>query len=104
MGSINVADRTLVTTRYLKGFVSDTCIASICSVTFIEANSAPIPDPTFPAKISAVITGPISRINETATIAGSNDSDPNFARVGLDCIVSTSPIMKPVIATKGRDL
>jgi len=26
---------------------------------FIEPNSAPIPDPTFPAKINAVITGPI---------------------------------------------
>ena len=59
IGRINVAERTLVTTRYLNGLVSDTCIASICSVTFIEASSAPIPDPTFPAKINAVMTGPI---------------------------------------------
>src|SRR4030066_895611 len=83
-GSINVAETILVTTRYLNGLLSDTCIASICSVTFIDPNSAPIPDPTFPAKINAVITGPISRIIETATIAGNNDSDPNFANVGLD--------------------
>ena len=82
--SINVAESTLVTTRYLNGLVPETCIASICSVTFIDASSAPIPDPTFPAKINAVITGPISRIIETATIAGSQDSAPNFANVGLD--------------------
>ena len=74
----------VVTTRYLNGFVPETCIASICSVTFIDASSAPIPEPTFPAKISAVITGPISLMIDTATIAGSHDSAPNLASVGLD--------------------
>jgi hypothetical protein len=103
IGSINVAATTLVTTRYLNGLVPDTCIASICSVTFIEASSAPTPDPTFPAKINAVTAGPISRKSETATIAGSHDAAPNFARVGLDWIVRTRPIMKPVIPTRGSD-
>src|SRR5512142_284280 len=82
IGSINVAESILVITRYLKGFVPDTCIASICSVTFIDASSAPNPEPTFPANINEVMTGPISRIIETATIAGSHDSAPNFANVG----------------------
>src|ERR1035437_4365570 len=76
-GSINVEENTLVTTRYLNGFVQETCIALICSVTFIDASSAPMPDPTFPAQIKAVITGPISRIMETPTIAGNQDSAPN---------------------------
>jgi len=49
----------------------------------MDASSAPIPDPTFPAKINAVITGPISRIIETATIAGNHDCAPNLANVGL---------------------
>jgi hypothetical protein len=46
---INVAANTLVTTRYLKGFVPLTSIASICSVTFIDPSSAPILEPIFPA-------------------------------------------------------
>src|ERR1700756_3438884 len=103
-GNIKVDDKMRVTTMYLNGFVPDTSMASICSVTFIEANSAPIPEPTFPAKISAVITGPISLTIDTATIAGNHDSAPNSASVGLDCMVSTRPIINPVIATNAKDL
>ena len=57
---MNVDASTRVTTRYLNGFVPLTSIASICSVTFIEPSSAPILLPIFPAKMSAVMTGPIS--------------------------------------------
>src|SRR6185437_844378 len=103
-GNINVAAAMRVTTKYLNGFMPDTSIASICSVTFIDANSAPMPEPTLPAKIKAVITGPISLTIETATIAGNHDSAPNSASVGLDCIVSTNPIINPVMATNGNDL
>jgi len=84
--------------------MAETSMASICSVTFIEPNSAPIPDEIFPAQIRAVITGAISLISESATIPGSQDSAPNFTKVGRDCMVSTSPIMKPVMATSGNDL
>jgi len=48
----------------------------ILSVTFIDPNSAPILDPIFPAKISAVITGPISLIIAMPTIVGRLDSTP----------------------------
>jgi len=69
-GNIKVQANTLVTTKYLKGFVLYTSMASICSVTFIEPNSAPILDPIFPAQIKAVIIGPISRIIEIPTMEG----------------------------------
>jgi hypothetical protein len=59
-------------------------MASICSVTFIEPNSAPIPEAIFPAQIKAVITGAISRIKDKETMLGNQDSAPNFNNVGLD--------------------
>ena len=61
---MRVVANTLVTTRYLKGLVPETSIASICSVTFIEPNSAPILLPILPANISAVITGPNSLLSD----------------------------------------
>src|SRR6187397_2496717 len=103
-GTMSVVASTLVTTKYLYGLMADTSIASICSVTFMEPNSAPIPEEIFPAQINAVITGAISRINESATIPGNQDSAPNSANVGRDWMVSTNPIIKPVIATNGMDL
>ena len=84
IGTISVVAKIRVTTRYLNGLIAATSIASICSVTFIEPSSAPIPDEIFPAQISAVITGAISLINESATIPGNQDSAPNLARVGRD--------------------
>jgi len=99
-----VAASTRVTTKNLMGLVDDTSIASICSVTFIEPSSAPMPEPIFPAQIKAVITGPISRISETATIPGSMLTAPKSASTGRDCIVSTRPIMAPVTEINGNDL
>ena len=54
--------------------------------------------------MSAVIIGSISLTIDTATIAGNHDAAPNCARVGRDCMVSTSPMMNPVTATSDRDL
>jgi len=81
-GSISVAAHTLVTTKNRIGLMEDTSMASICSVTFIEPNSAPIPEPIFPAQINAVMTGPISLISDTATIPGSMFTAPKRTRVG----------------------
>ena len=67
-------------------------------------NIAPMPEAIFPAQIKAVITGAISLINDSATIPGNHDSAPNSANVGRDCMVSTSPIINPVIPTSGSDL
>lgn len=81
-----------------------TSIASICSVTFIDPNSAPIPDDILPAQIRAVITGAISLIKDSETMLGIQDSAPNFDIAGLDWMVNTSPIIKPVMVTNGKDL
>ena len=83
-GIISVAANTRVTTKKRIGFVDETSIASICSVTFIEPNSAPIPDPILPAQISAVITGPISLIRDTATIPGRAFTAPKSTSTGRD--------------------
>ena len=93
-----------VTTKYLNGLMAETSMASICSVTFIEPNSAPIPDAILPAQIKAVITGAISRIKDSETILGNQLSAPNCTIVGRDCTVKTNPMMKPVTMTKGNDL
>ena len=83
-GNIKVVATILVTTRYLKGLVPETSMASICSVTRMEPSSAPIPEPIFPAQISAIITGPISLTIEILTMEGIQDSAPNSIKVGLD--------------------
>src|ERR1700739_490918 len=83
-GSIMVVEITRVTTTYLNGLIPDTSMASICSVTLIDASSAPMPEPTFPAKITAVITGPISRMIEMATMDGIHEEAPNCSIIGLD--------------------
>ena len=48
-------------TRRLIGSVPSARIASICWVTFIEPTSAAMPEPTRPASIKQVSTGPSSR-------------------------------------------
>ncbi|MNE86505.1 hypothetical protein D3C80_1836160 [compost metagenome] len=73
-----------VTTKYLIGLEPETSIASICSVTFILPNSAPIPEATRPAQIIEVITGPISLTIEIETIPGNHDSAPKSDNVGCD--------------------
>lgn len=103
-GIIKVVARILVITKYLNGLMADTSIASICSVTFMQPNSAPMPDEIFPAQIRAVIIGETSFIRDRATMHGNHASAPNFTIVGLDCKVRTKPIMKPVIPTNGSAL
>ena len=83
-GTIMVDAKTRVTTKYLKGLVPDTSMASICSVTRIEPNSAPMPEPILPAQINEVTTGVISRTSEIDTIAGSKEAAPNSTKVGRD--------------------
>ena len=57
-------------TKYLIGSVAKVVRASICSVTFIVANSAAIAEDTLPATISPHNTGPNSRRKPIATIDG----------------------------------
>lgn len=64
--------------------MAETSMASICSVTFMDPSSAPIPDDTLPAQIKAVITGAISLINERETMPGIQDSAPNLDIAGRD--------------------
>jgi hypothetical protein len=42
-GIMNVVAQNTRNNQYLKGLIAATSIASICSVTFMEPNSAPIP-------------------------------------------------------------
>lgn len=103
MGNIKVIAKIRVTTKYLKGLFPDTYIASICSVTRMEPNSAPIPEAIRPAQIRAVITGPISLTIDIPTIFGIHETAPNSIRVGRDCKVSTKPKIKPVNPTKNQE-
>jgi hypothetical protein len=79
---MSVVLTTRVTTKYLKGLVPLTSMASICSVTFMEPSSAPMLDPILPAQMSAVITGPISRTTEMATMSGNMLSAPKRSKRG----------------------
>ena len=78
-------------------------MASICSVTLIEPNSAPKLEAIRPEQIKAVITGHNSLTMEIPTILGIQDTSPNSIRVGLVCNVSTKPMIKPVVATNRSD-
>src|SRR6478735_8018840 len=104
MGIEILVAQTLVTTRYLKGSIAETSIASICSVTFIDPNSALILDPTLPAQISEVTNGPSARTIAIPINDGNHDTAPKFSKEGRDCLVKTIPIMKPVIVIRGSDL
>ena len=54
-------------------------MASICSVTFIDASSAPMPAPTRPLTTRPVMIGPITWITEYTSVAGNIDLAPNRA-------------------------
>ena len=82
IGRMKVVAKILVTTKYLNGLTPETSIASICSVTRIEPSSAPIPELTLPAKISAVITGPNSLTIVIPTDPGKNASAPKRTSTG----------------------
>ena len=99
-----VVAKTLLTTKYLKGLVAETSIASICSLTFIDPNSAPILDPTFPAEIKAVSNGANVLNKAIPTKEGNQDVAPNSANDGLDCLANTIPVMKPVRDINAKDL
>src|SRR6185312_14871388 len=104
MGNISVVANTLLTTKNLKGFTAETSIASICSVTFMEPNSAAIFEPTLPAQINAVTKGANARIIAIATRLGIHEVAPTSASEGLDCFVKTSPVIKPVREMRNNDL
>ncbi|MPN34290.1 hypothetical protein SDC9_181783 [bioreactor metagenome] len=104
MGTTNVVAITREATTKLRGRVPETSIASICSVTVIAAISAAIPELIFPAQISPVMTGPSSRTMDTAITPGNNVCAPKSARTGFICMVSTSPMIKPVTTTSASDL
>ena len=78
-------------------------MASICSVTFIEPSSAPIPAPTRPLTINPVMTGPLSLTIEKMMTAGSIDFAPNCVSVSRVCRERTTPVAAPASATKGND-
>jgi hypothetical protein len=104
IGSMSVVAITRDTIRYENGRVPETSIASICSVTFILDNSAPILDPNFPAQIRPVISGPNDLTTACETSDGNQDSAPNDAREGLDCFVKTIPAKKEVNEIRNNDL
>jgi len=102
-GSIRMQAATRVAARYLKGSTAEASIASICSVTFIDPSSAPMPAPTRPLTTRPVMTGPVSLTMEKTTTAGRNDRAPNLTRLACICSAMTTPVAAPAIATRGRD-
>src|SRR6516164_3499843 len=104
MGSMQVVARTRLTTRNLNGLVPETSMASICSVTFMDPNSAPMLDPIFPAAIRAVIKGARARMTAMEISEGSQEVAPNSEREGRDCLVNTIPVMNPVSVIMASDL
>ena len=103
-GTINVLARTRVTTKNLNGFTAETSMASICSVTRIEPNSAPICDPTFPAQIKPVINGAKAFMIAIPINDGNHDVAPKSANAGLECFVKTIPVINAVSVINERDL
>src|SRR5215471_13314312 len=102
-GTITVVAITRVTTKNLKGLVAETSIASICSVTLIEPNSAPILEPTFPAVINAVTNGANALTTAMEISEGSQELAPKVDSEGRDCLVKTIPVINPVNDIKNRE-
>ncbi len=103
IGMVIVAATTRVTTRYLNGFIAETSMASICSETRIEPNSAPMLEPTFPAHINAVTSDAKARTIAIDINEGNQDVAPKSAKEGRDCLVKTMPVINPVSAINGND-
>ena len=93
----------LIPSNWINGFVPETSIASICSVTRIEPSSAPILEPTLPAQIKAVTKGPRALTNAIEIKEGNHEEAPNTSNEGLDCLVKTTPVTKPVSVINGSD-
>ncbi|MDB5109759.1 MAG: hypothetical protein JWR67_873, partial [Mucilaginibacter sp.] len=96
IGIVNVVAITRVHTKNLNGFVPDTSMASICSVTRMEPSSAPMLEPTLPAAINAVTKGASARIIAMDTNEGNHEDAPNCNSDGRDCLVKITPTIKPV--------
>ena len=60
-------------------------------------------DPTFPEHINAVTKGAKARIIAIVISEGSHDEAPKDCSEGLDCLVNTMPVTKPVRVIKGRE-
>ena len=58
--------------------------------------SAAIAEPARPVTISAVSTGPSSRISDSETIGPRRASEPTLRSVGNPCKASTIPVKVPV--------
>src|SRR5208282_3651070 len=78
-------------------------MASICSVTFIDPNSAPMPAPARPQTTKPVTMGPISWTSENTTAAGSNEPAPNRTRLSRVSRERMAPMAAPAKATRGND-
>ena len=103
IGTVIVEAKTRVTTKYLNGLIADTSIASICSVTRMEPNSAPMLDPTLPAQINAVTKEARARTMAIEIKEGSQEVAPKVSSEGRDCFVNTMPVINPVKVIKGKD-
>jgi hypothetical protein len=77
--------------------------AAIWSVTIIEPSSAAMPEPTRPATMRAVRTGPSSFTIDALTRLPTIDRAPNLSRVRPDCSASTMPVNMPVSRTTVSD-
>ena len=85
------------------GSVPSARSAAICSVTIIEPSSAAMPEPTRPATISPVSTGPSSLTIDALTRRPTIDRAPNWSSVMPDCSASTMPVNMPVSSTTVSD-
>lgn len=59
-------------------------------------SSAPMFEPSLPAHINPVISGPSDRTTACDTNEGNQDSAPKEAKDGCDCLVNTIPARKEV--------
>src|SRR5262249_20217195 len=100
-GIATIAASTLVAARYFSGLTADASIESICSVTFIDPSSAPIPAPTRPDATSAVMIGPVSLINEKTITVGRNPFAPKRIKLSRICNDITTPVAAPASAING---
>ena len=83
--------------------MAETSMASICSVTFIEPNSAPILEPTLPEQISEVTKEAKALTMAIEIREGNHEVAPNSAKEGRDCFVKTMPVTKPVNVIKANE-
>ena len=91
------------TTSLRTGSVPSARKALIWSVTIIEPSSAAIPDPTRPASISPVKTGPSSLTIDALIKRPTKSRAPNWSSVMPVLSASTAPVKNPVSKTTVSD-